>query len=355
MQQILIAIFVTLFYLCNFMGFGVLTCRDNQYNLRECMLIGFTVYFALFGLITLPLKLALMPLGVLSTIWVIILLIVYLFVFWKKRRQIISLATQVKYDVMENKIFYVIICGVILFEVLFVISDTNMGMHIDNSFYIGQSNTNIYTDTIDQYSPYTGEKLPWLFAKNIYNSYMAHRAVIGQIFHLAPLVEYKFSMAICVMIISKMVVLTVLFEISKRKRDILVAFLLMEMMCLFNWGYASVYKFHYWSSSDGKFSIFPFIIIPMYLLFFLKVMRDPENRFHWIMLLVITLAGDTIATTVAIISIPILGVFGIVWIIYSKSLKKVPYLILAVLPSVVIEGVYLMNHMGYLLRYIPGE
>lgn len=357
MQQIFIAILVTIFYISNFMCLGILfsgkMMREDLFPNGRYLVVGFVCYFALFGIVTFPFKLALLPLSSLSVTWIIILVIFYMILLKKKRDKIFELIKKGKILFKRPSVCYIIIFLLILIQMLFVLTDRNEGLIIDSSYYVGQSSTNIYTNTIDQYSAYSGKKIGWLFSKNLFISYHVHRSMIGQIFGLSPLVEGNISMTIIVILVSDILVLMFLSLFSKDIKKILIAYTLTQFAVMMNWGYPAVSKWYYWSTFNGKTSIFPFIIVPTYLILFIKLVQFPEEKKYWFFMLLTTLAGDTIATTATILSIVFLGVYGIVWLGLKRNIRAIPYLMMVVSPSVIIYGVHIINSKGYLLRYIP--
>lgn len=357
MQQIFIAILVTIFYISNFMCLGILfsgkMMTEDLFPNGRYLVVGFVCYFALFGIVTFPFKLALLPLSSLSVTWGIILIIFYMILFFKRRDKIFESIKKVKSLFKRLSVYYIIIFLLILIQILFVLTDRNEGLIVDSSYYVGQSSTNIYTNTIDQYSAYSGRKIGWLFSKNLFISYHVHRSMIGQIFGLSPLVEGNISMTIIVIIVSDILVLMFLSLFSKDIKKILIAYTLAQFAVMMNWGYPAVSKWYYWSTFNGKTSVFPFIIVPAYLILFIKLVQFPEEKKYWIFMLLTTLAGDTIATTATILSIVFLGVYGIVWLGLKRNIRTIPYMMMVVSPSIIIYGVHIINSKGYLLRYIP--
>lgn len=357
MQQIFIAILVTIFYISNFMCLGILFSGkmmiEDLFPNGRYLVVGFVCYFALFGIVTFPFKLALLPLSSLSVTWGIILIIFYMILFLKRRDKIFELIKKVKTLFKRLSVSYIIIFLLILIQILFVLTDRNEGLIVDSSYYVGQSSTNIYTNTIDQYSAYSGRKIGWLFSKNLFISYHVHRSMIGQIFGLSPLVEGNISMTIIVIIVSDILVLMFLSLFSKDKKKILIVYTLAQFAVMMNWGYPAVSKWYYWSTFNGKTSVFPFIIVPAYLILFIKLVQFPEEKKYWLFMLLTTLAGDTIATTATILSIVFLGVYGIVWLGLKRNIRTIPYMMMVVSPSIIIYGVHIINSKGYLLRYIP--
>mgnify|MGYP004528007235 CR=1 FL=1 len=357
MQQIFIAILVTIFYISNFMCLGILFSGkmmiEDLFPNGRYLVVGFVCYFALFGIVTFPFKLALLPLSSLSVTWGIILIIFYMILFFKRRDKIFELIKKVKTLLKRLSVSYIIIFLLILIQILFVLTDRNEGLIVDSSYYVGQSSTNIYTNTIDQYSAYSGRKIGWLFSKNLFISYHVHRSMIGQIFGLSPLVEGNISMTIIVIIVSDILVLMFLSLFSKDIKKILIVYTLAQFAVMMNWGYPAVSKWYYWSTFNGKTSVFPFIIVPAYLILFIKLVQFPEEKKYWLFMLLTTLAGDTIATTATILSIVFLGVYGIVWLGLKRNIRTIPYMMMVVSPSIIIYGVHIINSKGYLLRYIP--
>lgn len=358
MRQLIIALLVSLLYLCNMECFGIILqseIKKRNLQISSGISMGFIFYFALFGLVALPFKLTLAPLRSLSIAWLLILGLSYIVLIIKERDVLTQRLQQIKMNVIKHPLACLCIAILVLLHIIFVLTDANDGLFIDNSYYIGQSATNIYTNTIDQYSAYSGLKLSRLFAKNIYTSWHVHRASIGQIFGLAPLVEANISMTILIIIVSDMLLLKIINFFTSNIKNIIIIYIVAELTIFWNWGYPAVCKWYYWSTFDGKTSVFPFIIIPMYLYIFLLIIKEPDKKGTWVFLLINTLAGNTITMTSSILSIPFLGIFGLVWFGFNRNWRIIPKIIIAMLPSILIVGFYVASSMGYFLRYLPSD
>ena len=71
----------------------------------------------------------------------------------------------------------------------------------DQSYYLGDTATSLYTNTLSQYNPYTGKLLDYLNPEYLLETYQNHGAVMCQLLHLHPMVENMTVMASVVIIL----------------------------------------------------------------------------------------------------------------------------------------------------------
>ena len=80
---------------------------------------------------------------------------------------------------------------IFIFE-LFVFN--HIDVSADASYYVGKVSTDVYTNTMGHYDPYTGNALSTLDGRRIFACFPEYNAVISQFFHIHPLKQAKVIM-----------------------------------------------------------------------------------------------------------------------------------------------------------------
>lgn len=355
MQQIIISIFLACFYMATYLAFGLLLPISNTQNhFRLCVIFvkGFFLYYLLFGILSLIMTLILAPLRYLSITWFGCILLTYLFILVFKNK-ILRSAIKVSINkIYHNKLATFFLFTIILSQVLYIVLDGNEGLVWDNLYYIGETTTNIFTDTIKQYDPYSGDKLNWLLAKNLFVAYGTHSSVMCQTFSLAPLVEYYITMTIVIVIISNAVSFIVFELYTHKKSNIILGMALSSWTLFWSFGYLSSPQNYVWSIPNAKFSVFPFVIIPMFY-YCWKLFWDEDENFHKFDFFLVAASGCMINMTATIMSEILLLLFIFSYILYTKKLKRIIYICFAMFPCGIVLLYYFVGSKLGLLRYIP--
>lgn len=354
MSQIILGVFLAIVYLTMFFLFGVLLIKDEVIDgniIIFSLIKGFFLYYSVFGIIALIMTVLFMPLRYLSMTWMICLCIVCIYAVWKKGVVLRACLQKLKSVFSSQKGLFSLALFIILLQIFFVISDGNEGLQMDNHYYIGTANTNIYTDTIGVYSPYSGLKLKWLFAKNLFVAWTTHSSVMGQIFGIKPLVEYNITLAIVTICLVNLLIFIFLKLVFKKNKYAILG-LALSVWCIFwNWGYPSPSKYFFWSTGNVKMSIFPFVIVPVYFLFWMLMLKD-ENKKNGLNFLLVAMGGNAMGMTVTILSVVMLLVLGVSHVIIKRSISAVKYFCLAAVPSIVILLYYCATILGFFRIYI---
>lgn len=344
------------FCIISFIVFGIALYRENDEpkGIGMFLIKGFLIYFSVFGIVSVCAELLLVKLHCFSIAWMFILTLVYGYVFIVKRKKIKGYLKSVGADFKENGKFYTGIGCIMLIEILCIVFRNNENQIGDNAYYIGQVTTNIYTDSIAVFNPYTGEKFEWLLVKNLFVCLMTHSSVVGQLFHIHALVEYNVTLRIVVTILVNAILYHIFVNVTKRKIDIVVGLVLSELVVLLSWGYGNASKVYFASRANSKMSIFPFVIVPLYYLFRMKIKEQQSDRKNWFWMFLITLTSVFLGSTSALLSGILIVLFAMADAIEGKSLKTVPWYFLSAAPSFfMIIFLFITRYLHIGRRYIP--
>ena len=162
--------------------------------------IGFMSYFAFFEIVALPMKLLLQPLSKLSIIWVTICVIVSIISVILNKNRWSNYFESVNFkSAIRNGVVVIVVLTALVY---LITNNIQYGSSIDSAYYIGISGSSVYTDTIEQYDPYTGVKMETLDPLYLILTYSVHNSVISMITKIHPLIMYRFIMSTIVTLIT---------------------------------------------------------------------------------------------------------------------------------------------------------
>lgn len=355
--QILLSIIITIGYLCLYTVYGYVFLTVFKISIKsitKTMLTGFFVYFSLFQIVALPMKVLLQPLSYLSILWcgINFLFIIILFV----NRHMFDFKQLFKDTcriVISNKIEYIILFVIIITQFVIIMTNAYPGSIMDGSFYIGETTASLQSNTIGQFNAYSGLKQSSLTSNYLLENMGVHSAVICQLTGIHPLMEYNTCIRAIVVILSDLLVFRIaltLFEDNHKKALIMFWFAILVNFC-----YINVYSpssFLYSRTGEGK-TFAGVIVLPMVFLLLLELYKAKEDKGIWTVLFVTTL-GATCINMTALFVAPVLAFCMLVPILISKkSWKWIANYIFCMVPALFAFLYYYLFLKGYFVVYIP--
>lgn len=351
MIQLLILAGVLLLYFFFYYAFGALAVRlvpASDFSFARTTILGFFVYHFLFTVLALPMKVLLWPLSRLSAVWAIVLILVSILFFITERKDfgsrlacLRSLFTgQQKYSTC---VLLILIAAQVL---LFNLNDETYAIW-DQSYYLGDTATSLYTNTLSQYNPYTGKLLDYLNPEYLLETYQNHGAVMCQLLHLHPMVENMTVMASVVIILYQCIMYEIgrfLFHGSRAKSTLMLAFL--WLLNFFSFNLFTAAEFLIIRPSEGK-TILAVLIIPALLYCFLKTLLNPEGKTWWVYSFLVILGSFGLNMS-SIFMIPFeLTAFYLPLALHKKQLRIVVRYVILILPCMLMAALYMLtkNHI----------
>ncbi|MCD7736481.1 MAG: DUF6077 domain-containing protein [Lachnospiraceae bacterium] len=336
-----------LLYLCFYYMTGSLVAKRLpavSASLPLTAILGFFCYFFLFSAVTLPLKITLQPLSTLSRIWrVILLLILLLWLFSQRNQWRKELAARKASLAGTHKYIFLFFVFLILIQLVLVNLNGESYALWDQSYYIGDASTSLYTNTISQYDPYTGRILKYLNTEYLLETYQNHTAVMCQIFGLHPLVENLTIMASVVVVLYNLIAWElglVLFHGNRVKSLLMTVFLTLLNFYSFNLYTAA--EFLIVRPSEGK-TILAALILPALLLFFFRTISDYQSRIWWTCSFLVILGSFGLNMS-SIYMVPFeISAFYLPLSLREKKLSVFLRLLVLLIPCTIMAAAYLLT------------
>ena len=313
--------------------------RWHHNRLTDLFLLGFVTYFSVFQAVALPMKLLALPLHVLTYTWGGICAAVLIFTllfrrknvcdslgFWKTTRGAGWLAV------------YAAAAGAVS---LILGLNTNHVSDFDAGYYIGLPAASVYSDTIEQMNPFSGNMIGY---NKFYflNTTTIHSAVMAQATGVPPLVEEKFSLTVVLALLFAMAVWRAGTLLFKEERRSAAVFGLISLLVLwFSYSLTGVSHYFAYRTYEGK-SVCAYLFPALVFVFFLTVCLKTGRAFGWSGLILASFSGAAFSNTAFFVLPVMIGTLLLPTIVMEKRWKEIWLLAAAVLPSVIWAGIYLL-------------
>lgn len=347
---ILKAICVLMLNFIMYMAFGsFFAVRKNiKWSATLTITVGFFAYYALFAVITLPVMFTYRPLSLLGKIWMVLcisVLVCSVVLFGKPWAAKIA---EIIKDIWDNRYFWLGVCTVTVLAMVAVA--ITYSFTLDAAYYVANVTTNVDTNMINVYDPFTGNWQDHFELRYVFATYSVNDSVICQITKLPALVQTKVVMSSTVMIMvnSLYVMISRYFH-----RDLRRAFLMYILTMIVNCMFISIYtasNFLMTRTYEGKSIVGNISLIIIFVLYLLLV-SDSHPKGLFIMLFVICMGTATISSTAnMVIPTEVVALFAP----YAFMKKKPQILVKAlicILPEILMMLVYVMYVKGYYAIY----
>lgn len=341
-----IILYLFFYYITGSLVLHFVPVKESESSLSRRLILGFFVYQLLFTLVALPMKMLLMPLSTLSAIWAgCLAVLLLLFLVLELRPAVGRIRSLSLSKNRETAAFFILLAAILVQMIWFNLNDETYALW-DQSYYIGDTASSLYTNTISQYNPYTGYQLDHLNKEYLLETYQNHSAVMCQLLHIHPLIEVRTVMASVVILLYQLIFFEIgklLFKNDRLKSAVMVCFLF--LLNIFSYNLFTAGEFLMIRPFEGK-TILAVLIIPTLFWMFLQTAADPDNRVYWIhTFLVIFGSFGLNMSSIYMIPFEISAFYIPLAIRRKKSSVFVRYLILLV-PCVLFTALYLITNHG---------
>lgn len=352
MNNLLLCFIIVILYLLFSYMLGDLflhICSSKESSISYRILLGFFCYFFLFQIVALPLKFTLQPLSLLATIWCIFLVVSTILYFVLHGKYFKNVQKSSKETPLKEKLFLFFLFILIIIQLCLINYNGETYALWDQSYYIGDISSSVYTNTISQYDPYTGALLKKLSTEYLLETYQNHSAVLCYLTKIAPLIETRTAEASLIVILANLIYYQFglqLFNHSRKKSVLLVFFLF--WLNLFSFNLFTSAEFLFFRPFEGK-TILACLIMPMVFLQFIKITKNHSSRNNWIELFIIIFSSFGLNMS-AIYMLPFeLSICLIPLGLYKKSISIWKRYVICLIPCILYGAAYLVTkHLFFL-------
>ena len=310
--------------------------------------VGFFAYYALFALVCLPVMLTYRPVSLLARLWVVpcaLIPVVSAILFRKAWKDKIA---EIKTEIGQNRLFWTGVVAVIAISVILVAITYNFTL--DAAYYVAGVTTNVDTNMINVYDPFTGAWLDHFELRYVFSTYYVNDAVICSLTSLPALVVTKTVMASAVMIIVNILYVHVARSFFAEHGR---AFLMYVMMVLVNFLFISIYttsNFLLTRTYEGK-SVVGNVSVLLIFILYMQAVYEEKPTGLFLKLFVVCLGTATVSSTANMVIPAEVCILFIPYAILQKRLKILPKILVCILPELVMMLVYVLYVKGWFAVY----
>ena len=275
-------------------------------NVSLYPVIGYIFTSLCFQVVSIPMQLLKCSLSLTTYVYLAALVLSLLCFGWISKKQ------PVEREKIICRDFWVL-AVIIVMQWAFLLYNMCYGSIWDTSQYIGQISTAVYTNTMNQYEPYSGKIISSFNWKDCFVVYEMHSAAICRLFHIHPLIFIHRILAnIEIVLVSVIYYNIAMLLLRQDKKKANMALVLMTVINLFSYSLFTWSGFLFIRTAESK-SMLANVILPLLLLWVVYIVKEKENRIYILLFgtvamgLGISKSGTfVIAAALALYALPVL-------------------------------------------------
>ena len=337
------------FYVVAFLSFGsIFTQRKKEtaFSFTKSWLFGFFVYHVVFQIVAVPVMFLQCPLSTLTGIWTVVAASVILWAAFRHGNVWFQTGLQ-RIQGLFGKDWIqwipILVAGVsvVLVSVIYV-------SFWDATYYVGQVSFSVYTNTINQIDPLSGDYLQLFDLKHCLATYHVNDAVICQRFGIHPLIETKTVMVAVIAWLTSMVHYRLGNRLFQGKKEAVAIFMLLALvLTIFTYSAYTTSSFFVYRTYEGK-AITGNVSISFVICLLLKLYESGESREFWLQCLLVAWGSVAIASS-AMFLVPATMAAGMIpYLIWKKRPAMLLKLAMVAMPSMAVFACYLLGRIGWL-------
>ena len=320
--------------------------KGRNWSAAITVTTGFFAYYALFAVFCLPIMFTYRPLSLLSRVWMIPCALVLIAAILLYRREWMRKFKDILTD-RNTGMFWLGVAAVTL--VLIVLAVITYNFTLDAAYYVANITTNVDTDMINVYDPFTGNWQDHFELRYVFATYYTADAVICQITGLPALIQTRTVMSATVIIIVNMLygfISRYFYEDHRR------AFLMYIVMTAVNCLFISLYttsNFLMTRTYEGK-TIVGNISVVMIFVLYMMIIKEGEDSGAFLKLFIVCLGTATVSSTANMVIPAEVAILFLPYVLRGK-LAHAYKLVLCILPELVMMVAYVLYVKGYYAIY----
>ncbi len=320
--------------------------RGRSWSVPVTVTVGFFAYYALFAVFCLPIMFTYRPLSLLSRVWMIPCGLVAASAIILYRREWANKCAEIVKD-RSTRLFLIGVCAVTL--ILIVLATVTYNFTLDAAYYVANITTNVDTDMINVYDPFTGNWQDHFELRYVFATYYAADAVVCQLTGLPALIQTRIVMSATVIVIVNMIYVYICRYFYEEHRR---AFLMYILMTLVNCLFISLYttsNFLMTRTYEGKTIVGNISVVIIFALYMMLI-KEGEDSGVFLKLFIVCLGTATVSSTANMVIPAEVAILFAPYIVRGRF-RSVWKLILCVLPELVMMLVYVLYVKGYYAIY----
>ncbi len=306
--------------------------KKSEYNLCINLINGYVLLWAFLQIVTIPSIYLKIQFSTYAIIIYALLLIVVLCSLVLNRKRLVQALTAV-FAWLKSKPWLMLIIILLVVAQTGYLTMANL-VDYDDSLFVAISETALETNTLMEYSPYTGVKLDAFMSKYVLSPFPMFTALFANLLNIraATVAHTLFILALVPLAYS-------VWYLTGRefygKNDKKIGIFMLIIMCILVFSGYSVYtpgmflNVRIW---QGK-AILASTLLPLLFCFGLRILKKEMKKSDWILLFAAMLSACYVSSMGIMLGIIMLGIIAIADAIIHKSLSNWKNLIICCLPN----------------------
>lgn len=334
-----------------FLSFGSLLLRKKNSELKftTAVLVGFFAYYSLFFVVAVPVMKMFRPLSLLCKIWVPITIVITVISVILCHRLWYESFVRISEKIKAHPLIFISILAIVGVQIFIVTSSYNFTL--DASYYVAGVATNVETNMINVYDPFTGAWQDHFEMRYFFATYPVSDAVWCYITGIPALVWTKSVMAVVTIVLTNMIYYMIAGELflGKAKEQVLMLFFVMLMNLMFVTIYTSS-LFLFTRTYEGKAIVGNLSIMAVLYMFILYV-KEKRPCKYWLLLFLICFGSTTVSSSANML-IPVeMTAFFVPEILLKKKFKDIIPYAFCILPGLILALTFVAYVKGYFVFY----
>ena len=347
------AVFMIIANLIVYVCFGALIVkrRGRKLSIPFCMITGFFLYYCVFFAFCFPVMVRYRPLSMLTRIWIPAVIVIAVISVSINHRALYEAVRDLAGEIKAHPLFTAFIALLFIAQILLVTISYNFTL--DAAFYVADVTTNVETDMINVYDPFTGLWQDHFEFRYMLATYPINDAVMCQLIKMPALVWTKTVMSATVIILVNSLYCMICRFFYRD--DYRASALMMGAIGLVNLTFSTLYSpslFLLTRTYEGKTIVGNLTLIMIFYIFMRMMSREDDELMRpWLILFIISLGSMTISSSANMLVPGILSILFIPYMIINKTKKPFFKYIACMLPGFVYAASYIMYVKGVFVLY----
>ncbi|HAG70292.1 MAG TPA: hypothetical protein DCL38_10030 [Lachnospiraceae bacterium] len=349
------------------------------------LIVGFFAYYTVFFLVCVPVMKFYRPLSLLAHIWLCVVTamgITALLLNFRALKKVPAVMARALEWIKQNPL---ILAGfVILIGVQIVLVSCTYNFTLDAAYYVAGVSTNVETDMINVYDPFTGAWQDHFEMRYFFATYSVQDAVVCFLTGISPLILTKSVMAVVIIILTNLVYGLIAGELVRTgitgtkaaapgdeapaltqaeqkegsKREALLILAVMTVIFFINVTFNTIYTssvFLMTRTYEGKAIVGNLAVMAVFYMFIRMNEAAPSAvctlTRPWLSVFLICFGASTISSTANMLMPVELTVLFLPLIIRTGRYRWLPKYVLCVIPGLALALSFVLYVKGYFVFY----
>lgn len=335
-----------LFVFFCFGSFFVFEKRREERGIARAVLFGFIGYYFLFELVSFPMMLLQTSLRTLTVIWTITAAVICAAAIIRYLGAWKNCLDRQRAEKQKRPASFFVMLLLIGFQCYLVAVTPDNS--VDSAYYVANVSTNLATNTINCYDPFTGAAMETFNIRYLFGMYPVANSVLCDLTGIHPLVLTKVILFVMTVVLSYLVYAQIGFCLFGKKKESV--WLMLCFISVLNLSFHTLYSnasFLLTRGYEGK-AILSNVILPLVFYLGCRLYEAFDNRTNWILLFMTGIAAVDLSMSSMLIVPAAVSAVVIPQMIRKKEWKKMGSYVICMIPSVIVLVVYFLGSRGFL-------